>query len=325
MEPNRTIELPIDQQTLVAGDARLAHRLWQYQRERFPLVAHGSLIAAFSFSAVALSAMLRGAPAVPEMGSVLVAFAVCLLLFLQLRIADEFKDFEEDSRFRPYRPVPRGLVSLRELGVVFALAAAVQLVLTLWLSPVLVLVLFAVWAYLAAMTQEFWAGEYLKVRPLAYLLSHMIIMPLVDLYATGTDWLVGGAGPPMGLAWFLLASFINGMSLDIGRKIRSPHDEEAGVETYSVVWGRGRAIVAWWLVLLLTALCAAAVAARVGFFAPVIGTLGGLLCVACLVGGWFLHRPLAGRGKMIEHFSAVWTLALYLGLGPAPLIWRTLA
>ena len=38
------------------------------------------------------------------------------VFFLQLRIADEFKDFAEDSRFRPYRPVPRGLVTLTELG-----------------------------------------------------------------------------------------------------------------------------------------------------------------------------------------------------------------
>src|SRR5882762_10392211 len=98
---------------------------WVYQRERFPVVAHGVLIAAFSSSAVSYSALLRGAW--PRMASIGVAFVTCFLFFLQLRIADEFKDFEEDSRWRPYRPVPRGLIKLRELGVVFAMAAAIQL------------------------------------------------------------------------------------------------------------------------------------------------------------------------------------------------------
>ena len=45
---------------------------------------------------------------------------------LQLRLADEFKDFEEDSRYRPYRPVPRGLVSLRDLAWVWAGCIALQ-------------------------------------------------------------------------------------------------------------------------------------------------------------------------------------------------------
>ena len=54
-----------------------------------------------------------------------------LLFFLQLRIADEFKDYEDDARYRPYRPVPRGLVSLRELAWVGVGAAAIQLALAI--------------------------------------------------------------------------------------------------------------------------------------------------------------------------------------------------
>ena len=90
-------------------------RWWVYQRERFPVLAHGPLILAFSSSALSFSALLRGAREWPRPAALVAAFVTCLLFFLQLRIADEFKDFEEDSRWRPYRPVPRGLVTLREL------------------------------------------------------------------------------------------------------------------------------------------------------------------------------------------------------------------
>ena len=87
-----------------------------YQRERFPLAGHGPLVAAFSASAVCFSSLLRGHLAAPSPLALIAAFLTSLVFFLQLRIADEFKDFAEDARLRPYRPVPRGLVTLRELA-----------------------------------------------------------------------------------------------------------------------------------------------------------------------------------------------------------------
>jgi 4-hydroxybenzoate polyprenyltransferase len=74
----------------------MPNRWWIYQRERFPVVAHAPLIAAFSFSAISYSSMLCGAGVLPAPGAAMVAFFSALLSFLQLRLADEFKDFEED-------------------------------------------------------------------------------------------------------------------------------------------------------------------------------------------------------------------------------------
>ena len=77
----------------------MPNRWWIYQRERFPVAAHGALIAAFSLSAVCFSALLRGASAFPPVRTLLVAFVSSFIFFLQLRIADEFKDYEEDARW----------------------------------------------------------------------------------------------------------------------------------------------------------------------------------------------------------------------------------
>src|SRR5690606_20595795 len=43
------------------NNASFITRFWIYQRERFPLLAHGILISAFSFSAIAYSRISRGA------------------------------------------------------------------------------------------------------------------------------------------------------------------------------------------------------------------------------------------------------------------------
>ena len=133
-----------------------------YQQERFPLAAHAPLVAAFSASAVCYSALVRGATTAPPWRSFLAAFVTSLVFFLQLRIADEFKDFEEDSRYRPYRPVPRGLVTLRELATLFVILVLIQLALALWLSVRLIPLLLITWTYLAL---ERLAGKAGKQRP----------------------------------------------------------------------------------------------------------------------------------------------------------------
>jgi 4-hydroxybenzoate polyprenyltransferase len=300
----------------------MVNRWWVYQRERFPFLAHGLLIASFSFSAVCFSALLRGQTDIPPLRTLLVAFGTAFLFFLQLRIADEFKDFEEDSRYRPYRPVPRGLVTLRELAGVFALAALVQFGLALWLQPSLVLLLAITWTYLALMSKEFFVGEWLKHHHILYLISHMAIIPLVDFYATACDWWPTEQGPPHGLGWFVAVSYFNGVVIELGRKIRSPQDEEEGVNTYSALWGRRTATAVWFGALSATAALATVAAWRIDFLAPVAVVLGTLLVAAALVAWRFLRQAVPKRGKWIEAFSGVWTLLLYLSLGAVPLLWR---
>jgi len=291
-------------------------RWWIYQKERFPLLAHGPLIGAFSACAVAFSSLLRGAPG-PDWQMYLTAFGVCLLMFLQLRIADEFKDAEEDARWRPYRAVPRGLVTLAELRIVFIIAALIQLGLVLWLDPGLWIVLAIAWTYLGLMSVEFFCRDWLKKSPVIYLLSHMGIMPLVDFFGTACEWMPRGASAPAGLGWFLAASFCNGIVIEIGRKLRQPVDEEEGVETYSRLWGKIGGATAWWVALIGTFICAAAAARAIHFATPVMIGLG----IVALLALFQTHRYLfkASSGKMIENLSALWTLSLYLLLGLIPL------
>jgi 4-hydroxybenzoate polyprenyltransferase len=152
-------------------------RWWIYQKERFPIFANGLLIAAFSSCAVFYSSFLSGGSP-PNIGMFAVAFVTCFIFFLQLRIADEFKDAGEDAQFRPYRPVPRGLIKLRELGIIFVIGALIQLALALWFSPKLLWILLFGWIYLSLMSAEFFCRDWLKARPMTYLWTHMLIMPI---------------------------------------------------------------------------------------------------------------------------------------------------
>ena len=294
-------------------------RWWVYQRERFPLVAHAPLIAAFSSAAVCLSALLRGAHH-PRGGSLVVAFITALCFFFQLRVADEFKDADDDARHRPYRPVPRGLVTLRELGWLAALAAAVQLASALWLDARLVPLLLVVWSYMALMSKEFFVRDWLRKRPVTVLWTHMLIMPLIDLYATACDWVPAGTSIASGLRWFLVASFFNGLVVEIGRKIRAPEMEEAGVETYTVLWGRTRAASVWVAVMAVALASAVLAAHAVGSAHLVVGVLGAIWVVSLIAASAFAARPTRARARLIEPLAGVWTLAMYLTVGVLPLL-----
>ncbi len=295
-------------------------RWWIYQRERFPVVAHGPLIAAFSGCAVSYSMMLRGATGAPDWRACLVAFSVSLIFFFHLRVADEFKDAEEDARFRPYRPVPRGLVTLRELGAIAGVGALAQLALTAWWNMPLLGWLAVAWAYFCLMSREFWIGEWLRAHPMIYLLSHLFIMPLVDFYAAACDWEHATGTMPSGLWWFVAASYFNGMVLEVGRKLRSPSDEETGVQTYTAQWGRSRAVALWFFALLAAGGCGVMAAARLGA-GSAFAVVAGAVLLACLAAGVrFLRHAPAGRGRTLETLSGIWTLSLYAGLGILPRI-----
>lgn len=292
-------------------------RWWTYQRERFPVVAHGALILAFSASAVALSALLRRDW--PRPAAFVVAFVSAFLFFFELRVFDEFKDADDDRRFRPYRPVPRGLVTLPELARLGSAAAVVQLALAVWLDVRLVGVLLVVWGYMGVMGREFFVAEWLKARPFTYLWSHMLVVPLVDLYATACDWLPASAAPPAGLTWFLAASFFNGVVVEVGRKMRAPADEEPGVETYTAVWGRSTAVATFTGALVLAGATATLAGRAADGAAPVLAAAVLALAATLALVPSFLHAPTAGSGKRFELLSGLWTLAMYLAVGVLPL------
>ena len=297
---------------MATADSRV-HAWWQYQKERFPIFAHGLLIAAFSLSIIGYNRQLLGLPGLGEAGPLLAAFVSSLTLFFLLRVADEFKDLEDDRKYRPYRPVPRGLISLRELSIAAASMAGLQLLMTLLYQTQFLSLLLLLWGYFLLMSKEFFVHAWLKRHAIIYMLSHMVIMPLLILHVSAYAWDDLPLNQWRPLTLFLALGFVNGMVLEVGRKLRAPSEEEPGVETYSALWGRERAARVWLALLLLSAgigVMAAYSIQRLGLSLLVQGIL---LLLALLLVLRFVDTPRSG--KPLENLSGVWILASYLHLG----------
>jgi hypothetical protein len=293
----------------------LPARLWVYQRERFPLAAYAPMIAVFTASAAYYSRFARGAEGFVPWDRYLVGAFTALVFFAWLRVLDEHKDAAIDRRYRPELPVPRGLVTRADLRAVGGALLAAALLLNLWVAPQLLVAIGVVALWAGLMTREFFAGEWLRARPAAYLLSHMAIMPLIDLYTTGLDWLAEGVEPPPALALFLGLTFLNGIVVEIGRKIRTPEAEREGVDTYTKAWGPQAAPLVWLLTLALTSAVAALALVAIGASAVELLLLALLTVLTGVPAAGFLRRPSPGLAKRIEVASGVWTIAMYLLLG----------
>jgi hypothetical protein len=302
----------------------LARRLWIYQRERFPLARTTLLVAVFASASVSVSAHLahRGLPAWP---SYAVAILTVLIFFFQLRASDEVKDAGDDAKYRPERAIPRGLVSLRLIVGLAVAAAPVSAIAIAALDLRLLPLLAAVWAWMALMGVEFFAPAWLRGRPFIYLVSHMLVMPLIDLFATACEWVPANAFPPPLLWLFLILSFLNGTVLEIGRKIYAPANERPGVETYSGLLGMRTATALWCAVVAAAFGCLLAIGSAVDAL-PLVALIGvaafGASMLAAIA---FLLRPDTARQKLVDGVAGLWVLLCYLAAGYSPLVLRALS
>jgi len=296
----------------------LLARLWTYQAERFPLVRTAALVAVFSGASVSASAHFAGRP-LPAWPVYALAFIVTLIFFFQLRVLDEIKDADDDARFRPERPIPRGLVSLRLIVGLGLATVPLALGATLIVEPTIAPLLLLVWGWMALMTREFFVPAWLKARPVAYMISHMAIMPLIDLFVTGSEWRPYGAPPP-GLGLFLALSFANGCILEIGRKLWAADSERPGVETYSALWGPRRAATVWLgcLVLAFALLIAVGFATGAPLATGVIGTVA--LIFAGRAALAYRRAPTPRTQAGADSGAGAWVFACYAAAGFAPTI-----
>ncbi len=294
------------------------NRWYIYQKERFPLAMYIPMIFAFSFSAISYSAAtLKGQI---TLSSLAVSFYISMSFFMLLRIADEYKDFEEDSKYRPYRPVPRGLVKREELGRIGITLAMGQVVLCWIYEPKLLGLLAILWIYYSCMCKEFFVGNWLRKHMVWYMLSHMLIMPLLDFFATACEFFPRpGVEIGTSLLWFIISSFFDGIVIEVGRKVRAEEDEEEGVETYSKLWGKQISIAIWMGAILISFASTFFALYRLGGAVPASIALGIALFI-CLKGGLrYLKDPHGKNGVRLELLSGVWTLTDYLSLGLIPL------
>jgi 4-hydroxybenzoate polyprenyltransferase len=291
-----------------------AARIWAWSLERFPAV---NLITSYLLYFLAASAVRHELGVSPRPTSMDVLFGLAIALhFLVLRVLDEHKDFAHDKHFHPERILQSGVVTLRELKILGSIAAVGSLIITLAQGSRAALaawVMMMIWTGL--MSVEFFCSTWIKKRFFLYSLTHMLILPLMVIWAAAL------ANPEALktaiLPWLAFLSFFNGMIYELLRKTKGPDEELEGDPTFSSLWGRPRAIgvavgfhlISFTLFILTTVRYFPLAASWLYFMAAFIGLF---LSVATLAK--FLKQPSHKSRKANEGASALYVLLVYVSL-----------
>jgi len=230
----------------------LSSRIFAWMDERFPFKNALLFFILYLTSAVVARSALNG-----EVQVSLVDVLACIVtwsLFLVIRIFDEHKDYALDVVNHPQRVLQSGLITLKHLKVLGAVAVIVQLMFSLYSdgfafggATISYLIMFT---YLCLMGAEFFCGEWLEKRLTLYALSHMLIMPLI------VYWLANLAVPNAvlneSLMMMMLLAFISGFCFEITRKTKGVEEERDTVDSYSRIFGtKGSAYIVMMLVSMM--------------------------------------------------------------------------
>ena len=257
-------------------------------------------------------------------------FIIIFMFFFQLRITDEFKDYEEDLKYRPYRPVQRGIISLKALGKIGIATIIVQIILAHVINPKLIYFMLLVWIYMFLMTKEFFIKNWLTERILIYALSHVIIMIFITLVIIkGTGYILQDhfletlylllekyeKNIFMGLIPLFALNYLNGIVLEIGRKTRKANEEEHGVQTYSKLWGRKKAVFILCILYVIEYIFVLFGLSNINKEFFLVGQL--ILTITLILSIYFTIKFLKKdlTGKIPENISGIWILISSMNMG----------
>lgn len=166
-------------------------------------------------------------------------------LFL-LRVFDEHKDFESDSKFYPGRIVQRGIFTLKDIRLLGYFAFSIQIVSYLITRVGLVsdLAFLSLWVWTLLMTKEFFCKAFLKKNLFMYGFLHLLVTPillLLLLILTFKEFSLN-----LNFVLPLVISVMTGWLYELSRKTKGT-EEETGDLTYSSLWGVKKSL--FWLFL----------------------------------------------------------------------------
>ena len=311
-----------------------------YLNERFPLGKNSFFVLIFTLSGYIYTSLLYNSKIMylftngVKIGifqyKIIALFIIIFMFFFQLRITDEFKDYEEDLKYRAYRPVQRGIISLKTLGKTGIATVIIQIMLAHVIDPEIIYFMIFVWIYMFLMAKEFFIKKWLTKRILIYALSHVVIMIFITLVIVkGTGYILQDyfletlylllekyeKNIFIGLIPLFALNYLNGIVLEIGRKTRRADAEEHGVQTYSKLWGRKKAVIILSLLFvieyLLVILGLTHTYKEYFFFGGL--TLLIILIVSIYFMIKFLKKDLSG--KIVETVSGLWIIFSSMCMG----------
>ena len=204
-----------------------------YSKERFGIVDHLLLVGGIS-----LSGMYIASDSFSPSGF-LTSFVLLIAFFYQLRLMDEYKDYDKDVIANPDRPLPRGLLERERVEVVIKwLQVILQIipVIILTLIPALMnaaIMYIITMCYLWIMYKEFFMEKWLSTHTLIDVALHQVIVVFFCVFpvlTTNGDFLFNP------ITWYYGLTVVGGfLCFEVCRKLDP--NKHAVLRTYLSLYG----------------------------------------------------------------------------------------
>jgi 4-hydroxybenzoate polyprenyltransferase len=219
----------------------LLKRFSEFQDERLQL---GILI--FTTTSVVLSSAAVSLPpseSIYNFSTEIIISIITLLLFMfHIRVLDEHKDYDFDSKYHKNRPIQRGLITLKELLIIDIIGLTIILVLNIFMQSKALIFLLVALGYTIIAGKEFFIKNWLKKRFFLYNFLNMLQLLFLQFYLYS---LINPNFSFRNMILFIHFIFVlfNVGILEFARKLKSKSEETAANDTYSSRLGIKKAAI----------------------------------------------------------------------------------
>jgi 4-hydroxybenzoate polyprenyltransferase len=219
----------------------------QFIHERFPLFSHGPMIALFLGGHFAL--VYSQTKLWPSLSISLFVSMFITIFFLKMRLFDEIKDFEHDKIHNPTRPLPRGLLTVKNVQNAILICLAMEIILAAMINPYSLKYALLAIGYSFLMFKEFFIGPYLRPHLTTYAVVHTIVTIPMAFFIFSA--LTNSYGFSNLFFYFALINWCVFNIFEFGRKTFVAIEERELIESYSKIFKPVGAVV---LVILMALL-----------------------------------------------------------------------
>ncbi|MCM2351014.1 MAG: AMP-binding protein [Bacteriovoracaceae bacterium] len=241
--PSLKTELVQGPKMTITHDSPLFKRLLAYTNERFPLVPIFLFVFLLTSGYAHFFAAWFKTSFSWQEPKLWITMGTVFLFMLQLRMADEIKDFGKDSKAFPERILSRGIIKLDLVRAVLYSTILIELIISALMgtSHLIFMIILQIWANL--MAQEFFCKEFLDPKVTLNLVLHQFILVPLALYSAlpfiTLDHLKNGSGLFPVLLFLTLLYTV----YEMARKTWSPDRENENADSYTRFWGINGALI----------------------------------------------------------------------------------
>ena len=227
----------------VTHESPLTSRLLAYANERFPLVPIFIFVFLLTSGYAHFFANWFQTSFSWMEPKLWITMINVFLFMLQLRMADEIKDFDKDSKAFPNRILSQGIINLDLIRGIFLSTIALELILSASMGKIhlIGMLILQVWANL--MAKEFFCKNFLDRHVTLSLILHQMILPPLAIYAALPFTQDQSYFNDLAIYPALLLLTLIYTVYEMARKTWSADRENAHADSYTRFWGINGAVI----------------------------------------------------------------------------------